>query len=277
MIVSRIRPDCTCVYIVDNIPAAPYNPRQDNWHWSVSFIFGTVLGMTTVRQLYELQELDLKMAECNGIISSVGSQIGDRAELDAMHQELDTQSDSLNQLRVKQRSQELDVESVSEKLRGVEGRLYGGTVTNLRELGGFEKEATFLRDRLKELDNNLLDAMEKLEDVQGRVSSLEDKTNQAEEYWQVSQKELAERLRQVEETLSGLETSRQVLVSQVGPQELKLYESLRLSKRGVAIAKVERGLCRGCRMTLPTNQLQRARAGRETVFCNSCGRILYVS
>ena len=233
--------------------------------------------MTTIRHLYELQELDLQIAECNGIISSADSRIGNRTELDAMHRALDTQSDSLNQLRVKQRSQELDIESVREKLRGVEGRLYGGTVTNLRELDGFEKEATFLRDRLKELDDNLLAAMEKLDEAQGRASSLEDETNQAEERWQVSQKELAEQRRQAEETLAGLGTRREGLVAQVGPQELKLYERLRLSKGGVAIAKVERGLCRGCRMTLPTNQLQRARVGRETVLCNSCGRILYVN
>ncbi len=233
--------------------------------------------MTTIKHLYELQELDLQIAECNGIISSADSRIGNRTELDAMHRALDTQSDSLNQLRVKQRSQDLDIESVREKLQGVEGRLYGGTVTNLRELGGFEKEATFLRDRLKELDDNLLAAMEKLDEAQGRVSSLEDETNRAEERWQVSQKELAEQRRQAEETLAGLGTRREGLVAQVGPQELKLYERLRLSKGGVAIAKVERGLCRGCRMTLPTNQLQRARAGRETVLCNSCGRILYVN
>ena len=233
--------------------------------------------MTTIRQLYELQELDLRIGECNGIISSVDKRIGNREELEAMRQELHAQSDSLNQLRVKQRSQELDVESVREKLRGTEEKLYGGTVTNLRELDGFEKEATFLRDRLKELDDNLLDAMEKLEEAQTRANSLEDETNRAEERWQVSQRELVEQRRQAEETLADLETHRLGLVAQVGPQELKLYESLRLSKKGVAIARVERGLCRGCRMTLPTNQLQRARGGRETILCNSCGRILYVS
>ena len=246
-------------------------------HPGVVLTLGTVTAMTTIRQLYELQELDLSIVECNGTISLVDSQIGNRHELDAIHRELDTQSDFLNQLRVKQRSQELDVESAREKLGEIEGKLYGGTVTNLRELSGFEKEATFLRSRLEELDDNLLNAMEKLEEAQMRVASLEDETNRAEEHWQTNQKDLAERRRQAEETLAGLETTRQGLVAQVGPQELKLYESLRLAKGGVAIAKVERGLCRGCRMTLPTNQIQRARGGRETVLCNSCGRILYIS
>ena len=246
-------------------------------HRSVFLTLGTVTAMTTIRQLYEIQELDLRIAECNSIISSVDSQIGDREELDAIHRELDTQSDFLSQLRVKQRSQELDVESAREKLQEIDGKLYGGTVTNLRELGGFEKEAAFLRSRLEELDDNLLDAMEKLEEAQMRVASLENETNRAEEHWRVNQKDLAERRGQAEETLAGLETTRQGLVAQVGPQELRLYESLRLSKGGVAIAKVERGLCRGCRMTLPTNQIQRARGGRETVLCNSCGRILYIS
>jgi predicted nucleic acid-binding Zn-ribbon protein len=40
---------------------------------------------------------------------------------------------------------------------------------------------------------------------------------------------------------------------------------------------VERGLCRGCGVTLPSGDVQRARAGQELVRCNSCGRILYVA
>ena len=233
--------------------------------------------MTTVRQLYELQELDLEITQCSNRLSSIDSQMGERAELVALHDELETQRASQQHLRLQHSAQDLEVESLKEKLKGIEGRLYGGTVTNLRELEGFEREATFLRDQLKESDDKLLELMMGLEEAQGRLQALEDTSQRLEEEWRLNQAELAEERRGLEETLKSLESRRQGLTVGMAQQELKRYDDLRLSKGGVAIAKVERGLCRGCRMALPTHQLQRARAGRETVFCNSCGRILYVS
>ena len=52
-----------------------------------------------------------------------------------------------------------------------------------------------------------------------------------------------------------------------------IYEEL----HRLAVAKMERGLCQGCRMALPTQQQQRVRNGRQTVLCNTCGRILFLS
>jgi len=57
----------------------------------------------------------------------------------------------------------------------------------------------------------------------------------------------------------------------------RLYEALRSSRQGMAVAKVERGICQGCRITLPVSVLQKARSGAVIVQCSSCERILYVS
>ena len=40
-------------------------------------------------------------------------------------------------------------------------------------------------------------------------------------------------------------------------------------------ARVEQGICRGCRISLPTTDLQQARSGK-LVQCSSCGRILFL-
>ena len=233
--------------------------------------------MTTLRQLYDLQELDLEIDQCRQLISSGEGQIGDRVELDALSQEVESRRALLQEQRLEQRSRDLDAEAVRKKLRDVEGKLYSGTITNLRELEGFEKEATILRGQLQDLDDRLLESMMALEEAQEQFHSLEEGSTKAEQGWQSRQKELAAQLKRLGKTLTALDARRNEFITTVGQQELDLYERLRQSKHGLAIAKVERGLCRGCRMALPTHQLQRARAGRETVLCNSCGRILYVS
>ena len=233
--------------------------------------------MTTVRQMYDLQEVDVEIDWRKGRISSIDGHLGDRVKLDRLTQERADRRASLNALRLAQRARELDAGSVREKIQQVEARLYGGEVTNLREIEGHEREAASLKIQMKGLDDQLLESMVGLEEAQKTLRSLEKELARAEEEWRVSQGELVRERQRLADEVADLETRRGELASAMGQQELKLYEGLRSAKGGQAIAKVERGLCRGCRMALPTHQLQRARGGRERVLCNSCGRILYVS
>ena len=233
--------------------------------------------MTTLSQLYELQDLDTEIARCVSEADVVASRLGDRSDLDTRIKEVDAQKTRLDEARLQQKTQELDTNAARENVLQVESKLYDGTVTNLKEMESSQREAEFLRGQLKELDDGLLETLMALEEAQEQLGLMETGLQEAEDRWQSDQEELAREQRRLKKTTAALETRRKGLVSRVSPQEVTLYERLRASKGGLAIAKVERGLCRGCRMALPTHQLQRARAGREPVLCNNCGRILYVS
>ena len=197
--------------------------------------------------------------------------------MDAIFQNTEIQRASFTEYQLEHKTRELDAESVRVKLREVEGKLYGGSVSNTRELKGLEKEGDHLRGQLSELDEQLIEMMVSVDDAGQKLRSLEGRYVEGKAAWKRSQAELAEERKGLEATLGNLEGRRQEMASKVGREELQLYESLRASRAGQAVARVERGLCRGCRMSLPTHQLQRARMGREPVRCNSCGRILYVS
>ena len=233
--------------------------------------------MTTVRQLYELQELDTEIGLGTSEATSVQSRLGDRSDLDARIKEIEARKTHLDQARVQQKTQELDANAALEKVQQMEAKLYDGTVTNLRELESSQREAEFMRSQLKEMDDGLLETLLALEEAQEQLRLMETGLQEAEEQWQRDQEELGLEQRRLKKTIAGLAARRKDMVAQVSPSEVTLYERLRAAKGGLAIAKVERGLCRGCRMALPTHQLQRARAGQESVLCNSCGRILYVS
>ena len=233
--------------------------------------------MTTIQQLYVLQELDMEISDHNGRIAKITVQLADRSELDDLEAQLEAETTPLQIARLEQRTCELDVESVRTKLTDSESKLYGGSITNLKELEGLEKETTILKTQLQELDVRLMEVLVGLEESQEKVRSTQESISHVEQGWELKKSQLTAEHEELEKALVAHEARRSNLTSQVGAEDLKLYEDLRQSKGGVAIAKVERGLCRGCRMALPTHQLQRARAGRETVRCNSCGRILFVS
>ena len=233
--------------------------------------------MTTLKQLYNLQELDLETAQCRDRINAIEPRIGDRSEIEALARELEALKGSIGSLTVRHRSESLEAESVRAKVDEVETRLYGGNITSVKEMESFQKEASFLKEQLQELSDRVLESMVALDEAQQRIRELEETSVEAEERWQAEQSALGQELKKRREELSALEGGRDGLVSQVSGQDIRLYERLRVSKKGQALAKVEGGMCRGCSMALPTHQLQRARAGREPVLCNSCGRILFMS
>ncbi|MCK4696871.1 MAG: hypothetical protein KAT53_01045, partial [Dehalococcoidia bacterium] len=77
--------------------------------------------------------------------------------------------------------------------------------------------------------------------------------------------------------LATLEQKGKDLAGKLDASSLELYQALRRKRHGRAVAKVEQGMCQGCRIALPMSELQRARLGQELVQCSSCERILYVS
>ncbi|MBI4202791.1 MAG: hypothetical protein HY532_06755, partial [Chloroflexi bacterium] len=80
----------------------------------------------------------------------------------------------------------------------------------------------------------------------------------------------------MERLLPALKTKRQEWVRGFPTALLSQYERLRSLKQGQALARVERGMCSGCRVALPAREMQHARAAREQpALCPSCGRMLY--
>ncbi|MEE8413272.1 MAG: C4-type zinc ribbon domain-containing protein, partial [Dehalococcoidales bacterium] len=75
--------------------------------------------------------------------------------------------------------------------------------------------------------------------------------------------------------ISGLKDRWQLLAADIDPQTVEIYRGLK-KQRGTAVARVEQGMCSGCRISLSVSEFQRARTG-SLVRCGSCGRILFVA
>ena len=79
----------------------------------------------------------------------------------------------------------------------------------------------------------------------------------------------------LEDTLERLLREKEAVLQPIPPASLKMYENLRKTKRGTAIAAISDGGCSSCGQNLTPADLQSIRAANEIVFCPSCGRILF--
>ena len=233
--------------------------------------------MTTTRQLYVLQELDLALDRLQEEKGKAEQELSSGLRIDHVETAFDEENERLPEVQSQHRLQQLEMETLRERSTRLEAQLYSGEITNPRDLESLGQEVSHARELLEQQDAELLQISVQAEESQSRRDSLEMELSDGRAAWQIREAELQEQVERWTLEVETVSTQRKGLVDTLDPSEVQRYESLRKTKGGVAVAKVERGLCQGCRMALPTQQQQRVRIGRQTVLCSSCGRILILS
>ena len=235
------------------------------------------LVMTIAADLYALQEIDSAVEATKASLTAVEEQLGESEELIAGRQAVEEGRDAVEDVSKQQRELEWQVDDLRPRLSDVEGKLYGGSVRNPKELAGMQDEANILRGQLRRREDELLDLMVRVEERQTALREAEESLTEVEGRWRQDQKELTSEKEKLEGELAGLEERRRQQTGLIEARVLALYDNLWERRQGRAVAKVERGMCGGCRITLPMTVLQKARSGMDVVQCVSCERILYVS
>ena len=234
--------------------------------------------MVSAKQLYELQETDTITAEKDAALREVLARLADGRPIAAAKQraaQLDVQEEAQSKSR---NSAQSAVQQVQGKMKEIEGKLYGGGITNARELTAFEEERQYLQTQLSEEEDRLLEFMVVVEDLQASKNDAVKALEGLEAQRKLQVPELKQSQETLEKELAKLRETRNQLTPNISPQHLATYESLRKTRGGQAVARLDkaRGICQACRIALPVNDLQKAKASKEIVQCNSCRRILYV-
>jgi predicted nucleic acid-binding Zn-ribbon protein len=231
--------------------------------------------MRKVDPLRELQAVDTALDQARARLARISAQYGRREALDALAAERDCAQAALRERQGAQLDLELEIEKLRTKLKADSDKLYSGRVHNPRELDDLSKEVEQDRRLVSEREDRLLELFDQVEAAESAARRADEGYQQAEQRWQRDQDEMVAQRRQIEAEGNQLTGRRNQLAAQADAVSLRLYDSLRRSKGGLAVVAVQQRTCQGCRIALPSSEEQKARANTELVLCSSCGRILY--
>ena len=204
----------------------------------------------------ELVRLEAREAEVRDSIAALTAQISD--------------------LRREQAKAETDVEQVRSRIDRDRQRLDSGKVSSPRELENLQSEVASLQRRQSDLEEVVLDVMERFETGQ---SGLERATAEREQLGAELASVAAARdlaLAELEEQ-SSKAADRRIEVTAALPGDLiDLYDKLRTQHGGVGAAALRHRSCQGCNLTMNTVDLNAIRAAPqdEVLRCEECRRIL---
>ncbi|MHB8621625.1 MAG: zinc ribbon domain-containing protein, partial [Chloroflexota bacterium] len=94
--------------------------------------------------------------------------------------------------------------------------------------------------------------------------------------WRRDSAEAHQQIDVLEADLEALRAERTAFASTITAENVGLYEQLKPRKANRPVAMVEGALCRACGVSLPSNEVQRARTANPPLQCDNCGRLLWV-
>jgi uncharacterized protein len=230
-------------------------------------------------RLLELADLDTELAR----IDHRRRTLPEIAELEALAARAAQVRDSitradteLSDLDREQARAERDVDQVRVRIDKDHERLDGGKVSSARELESLQSEVASLQRRQGDLEEIVLELMERREATQARrdAAGIEQDSVEEQAAGVTTRRDAA--MQEIGEQTAKASATRASVAAGVPAELLALYDKLRAHSGGVGAAMLRRGRCEGCHVSLSTVDLNaiRAAAPDEVVRCEECRRIL---
>jgi uncharacterized protein len=171
---------------------------------------------------------------------------------------------------------ERDVEQVRTRIDRDRQRMDAGQVSSAKELESLQGEIQSLARRQSDLEEVVLELMERRESLETRRDGLAKTGDElAAQTTEVAARRDAA-VGEIDEQAGTASRQRSTLAAQEPADLLALYDKLRDQHAGLGAAALIRGRCQGCNLSLNNVDLAaiRAAAPDEVLRCEECRRIL---
>ena len=225
--------------------------------------------------LFQLQQLDLEMDRLLAEQQALTTALQNDASVRKARAELAHIQQQLVRSSKEQQESEQVLADLVRRLKNHEQHLYGGAVSNPKELANLEHEIQNLRIQQTRQEEAVLELMETVETLNAAVTEKTAALSEAERAWQTANATGLTRREQLEVQQQELHARRDAQATGLPAEILQRYESLRKTRQGRAVSKVEQNSCQWCRVILTPSELQRVRVSSDLQTCSNCGRLLY--
>jgi predicted nucleic acid-binding Zn-ribbon protein len=225
--------------------------------------------------LFQLQQLDLELDRLAAEQQTITTALQGNTSLRRIRKEQEYLQQQLQASQQAQEEAEWTLSDLTHRLQHKEERLYNGTVTNPKELQSLQSEVQQLQAQYNRQEERVLESLDTTETFKEVLEHKQNELKKAQDLWQSEHDRLMARQSQLEARKQDFGQKRQLLVTYLTEDQLKRYNTMRRSKQGRAVSKVEQSACQWCRVILTPSELQRVRTSTDLHTCTNCGRILY--
>ena len=228
--------------------------------------------------IFELQLIDNEIMQANTKLKSL-PEIEQLLHIDkritAATEELATVKAEADQIALELRRGEVDVETVTDRIKKDEARLASGNATP-KELEQLQHEVGTLRKRQEALEEIELEIMVRSEAITVRTNTLTTDLASLETLKAEINQRLSAASNEINTVIANKQGDRGAVVVKIEKLLLDLYEKIRSASGGVAASALVGNKCNGCNLAINAVEMERIKslAKDELLRCEECRRIL---
>ncbi len=226
--------------------------------------------------LQQLQEIDIQRDQAKRELQVIIDQISDPPFIAPLEGEIQAQENEARRADHAVREARAIVQTAQRRIEVTDQRLYSGSITDHRTLEELQRELYGQRQQLPPLVDAESRARYDAELAHEAGAWLQRLRTSALDIWDVQQSALKRKRAEAQERVDEFSRQIEILRDRLSQEDLATYDQYR-RRRPQVVATVAGGVCGGCRLTLPTIVVTRARRGTRTVECPSCGCLLRVT
>ena len=168
---------------------------------------------------------------------------------------------------------ELDVGTRNESISRLKTQQYQTRKNDEFQAIGHEIER--YENEIRKIEDEELELMIEADKLKADLGVEEKKAATVKESVTRQTADLEAKSKTLESRLEELTKERGEIAGKIDEDLLGRFERLFKSKGDAVVVPLEHEVCTGCHMKVTTQTAHRAKAGKEIVSCDNCGRILY--
>lgn len=231
------------------------------------------------KYLWELQEVDRYLQKISKEIKQrdlVLSLKEIQIQIDELQGILDKENFEIGKLEKTSKKLEQEIRNLENKKIEQEKKLYSGSCNVPKELEGMKEKVDELKVKIDETEELLLIHLDKLEDKVQIINQSSGQLEELDKEYRKGVKKYKQTQKALNEAIVEKEAQKLELKKRINKELLSKYAAMQKRYNNSAIAKVEDGLCSGCRIEIPIMQLKTLKEGDTIKCCEHCGRILTI-
>lgn len=230
-----------------------------------------------MRLLWDLQQIDLSIRELVAKIEEAPllSGVQETADcLEKLKSELIEVEKRLKEDRKVMKNLEMDVQKLVEDRKILKDSLYGGKISNIKELEQMHRKMELLTERKDALEDKIMTFLELIEEQEAFQREHLEKIDQCTTEYRDMEKRLSAALQTYVEEKDSLEQEREIQAGKIEAKYMDKYLTLAQKYRGQGMASVVNDICGGCRVFISSALRGRLYNPDALVYCENCGRLL---
>ena len=229
-----------------------------------------------ISTLLVLQEIDKQIVAEKKLQEKLPFQIREIENvITDIKRKLQKKKENFKDLQLKIKRKEIDTKTVNTKIEKHQDELYGGKVTDIKELKQLQKVIELLKVDRDKVEEDLLLLMEKEDDLRKDLIESEAELTKADGNLKQKQKEVEQQELEIKKQIEEKNKERAEIIKKVNDNELmNLYQLLWKDKEGKVVVEVDGPTCNGCNLSLPSDVIYHLQRDDILITCPNCNRIL---